>query len=117
MKPFDHSRLKVRRARSHIGELTTEILSYLRRVPFYLTVDHVTEDGRRWVVRVREEVPVEFSAIIGDVIHNLRAALDLMAVQIVRLNNKNDDDVYFPFSKTAERFEEALRNRNMHRAS
>jgi hypothetical protein len=116
LKPFDHSRLKIRRARAHIGELTNEITAYLRRVPFYLIVQF---DGgaRQWAVKVREEVPVEFSAIIGDVIHNLRAALDLMAVQVVRLNHQSDEDVYFPFSKSAARFDEAIQNRNMHRAS
>lgn len=117
MKPFDHSRYKIRRARAHIGELTTEVTSYLRRIPFYLVVEAAPGGGKKWVVRVREEVPVEFSAIIGDVIHNLRAALDLMAVQLVRLNNQSDEDVYFPFSKTAAQFNDALKSRNMHRAS
>src|SRR5438874_575713 len=83
------------------------ITAYLRRVPFYLIVQF---DGgaKQWAVKVREEVPVEFSAIIGDVIHNLRAALDLMAVQVVRLNHQSDEDVYFPFSKSAARFDEAI---------
>jgi hypothetical protein len=116
LKSFDHSRYKIRRARAHIAELTTEIKNYLNRVPFDLVVDG-SKGEKKWVVRVREEVPVEFSAIIGDVLHNLRTALDLMAVQLVRLNNQSDEDVYFPFSKTAEKFDETLRSRNMHRAS
>jgi hypothetical protein len=72
-------------------------MAYLKRVPFYLVAQPDANAGKRWVVRVREEVPVEFSAIIGDVLHNLRAALDLMAVQLVRLNHQSDDEVYrFP---------------------
>lgn len=117
LKPFDHSRLKVKRARAHIGELQNEIMAYLKRVPFYLIIEPDANALKRWVVRVREEVPVEFSAIIGDVLHNLRAALDLMAVQLVRLNNESDEDVYFPFSKTATDFDRVLQSRNMHRAS
>lgn len=117
LKPFDHSRIKLKRARANIGELQNEILAYLKRQPFYLVVQPAPNDSKEWVVRVREEVPVEFSAIIGDVLHNLRAALDLMAVQLVRLNHASDDDVYFPFSKSAARFDDALRSRNMHRAS
>lgn len=71
LKPFDHSRLKVRRARAHMGELQNEILAYLMRIPFYLIVQSDVNAGKKWVVRVREGVPVEFSAIIGDVLRNL----------------------------------------------
>ncbi len=84
LKLFDYSRIKLRRARANYGELQNEIHAYLKRQPFYLIVQPSPNDTKEWVVRVREEVPVEFSAVIGDVIHNLRAALDLMAVQLVQ---------------------------------
>jgi hypothetical protein len=115
LKPFDHSRIKVNRARHHIGELREKMLEYLRRNPFFLRVEAgPISESKQWTIQIREEVPVEFSAIIGDVIHNLRAALDLAAVQLVRLNGQSDEDA---FSKTAEKFDEVLRNRNMQRAS
>jgi hypothetical protein len=118
LKPFDHSRFKLKRSRQHIGELVEQIRAFLRREPFYLEVAKgVTPDAKRWIVRVREEVPVEFCAIIGDALHNLRAALDLMAVQLVRLNKKSDEDVYFPFSKSARTFDDAFRRSKMNRAS
>jgi hypothetical protein len=118
LKPFDHSRLKVKRARQHIGELMEQIKAFLLRDPFYLDVAAgPSPNSKIWIVRVREEVPIEFCAIIGDVIHNLRAALDLMAVQLVRLNNKNDDDVYFPFSQSAKTFNDAFKRSKMNRAS
>jgi hypothetical protein len=36
-------------------------------------------------------------AIVGDIIHNLRAALDLAACDLVRIRGGNDNGVYFPF--------------------
>jgi hypothetical protein len=118
LKPFDASRLKLKRARHHIGELMSEISAFLGRTPFYLEIAlGLTPDTKRWIVRVREEVPSDFSAIIGDAIHNLRAALDLMACELVRLNGQDDSDVYFPFSASEAVFDRAIKRCNMDRAS
>ena len=118
LKRFDTSRLKLKRARYHIGDLQTQIQQYLMRGPIYLEIaEGTTQSRQKWIVRVREEVPTDFAAIIGDVIHNLRAALDIMACELVRLNGESDDDVYFPFAKGAQHLEETIRSRNMHRAS
>jgi hypothetical protein len=117
LKPFDPSRLKLKRARYHIGELMNEISGFLGRTPFYLEIaPGLTPDTKMWIVRVREEVPPDFSAIIGDVIHNLRAALDLMACELVRLNGKDDANVCFPFSASETDFNAAVKRSNMRRA-
>ena len=62
----------------------------------------------------RRKRPSSFPRIIGDVLQ-LRAALDLMAVQLVR-RDESDEDADFPFSKIATDFD-TLQSRNMHRAS
>jgi hypothetical protein len=117
-KTFDDSRLKLRRARHHISELTNEISAFLRRTPFYLEIaPEESFDMKTWIVHVREDVPPDFSAIIGDVIHNLRAPLDLMACELVCLNGRNDSDVRFPFSASEADFDAAIKRNNFHRAS
>jgi hypothetical protein len=61
---FDASRLKVKRARHHMGALMEDIRVYLLRTPFYLEiVAEPTQDKKGCVIHVREEVPNGFSAI------------------------------------------------------
>ena len=61
----------------------TAIGAYLRRSPFYVEpVVGTTPGTKDWLLHVSEEVPPEFSAILGDSIHNLRAALDLLACEL-----------------------------------
>lgn len=61
-------------------------------------------------------LPRETGAIVGDVIHNLRAALDIMAVDLVRAANGNTNGVYFPFCDTAADLPDMIKRRNFHRA-
>ncbi|WP_316225547.1 hypothetical protein [Bradyrhizobium sp. SZCCHNS3052] len=116
MANFDASRLKIVRSRTHVGSPVEVIRAFLLRTPLYIVVE--LDNGRKyWCVRVREPMPAEFSAIQGDAIHNLRASLDLLACELVRLNNQSDDDVYFPFSKTQSDFQQMFTRRHMDRAS
>jgi hypothetical protein len=99
-----------------MGALLDAIRAYHLRSPFHIKVE--IDNGRKfWVTKVREEVPLEFSAILGDSVHNLRAALDLLACELVRLNNQPDDDVYFPFAASAADFPMMVVRRHMDRAS
>jgi len=118
LKPFDAPRLKLWRARSHIGELTDQMRAYLNRAPFHLEIVNAPTftNGKKWVVRVREEVPADFSAIVGDVIHNLRTSLDLLACELVRANGRSDNGVYFPFAESAADLPRMIRKRHMNRA-
>jgi hypothetical protein len=63
--------------------------------------------------------PEHLGAIIGDIVHNLRSALDLVACEMVRAvegKDANVDRVYFPFCKNAENLEDMIRTRQFHRA-
>jgi hypothetical protein len=61
-------------------------------------------------------VPEAMSSILGDVFHNLRSALDLMAGEMCRRQNASDDGVYFPFSKDESDLELMIKRRNFNRA-
>jgi len=116
MANFEASRLKVARSRTHLWALLEAIRAYQLRAPFHIEVE--IDNGKKfWVAKVREEVPLEFSAILGDSIHNLRAALDLLACELVRLNHQSDADVYFPFANSAADFPAMMVRRHMDRAS
>jgi hypothetical protein len=114
--PFEASKLKLARAERHIDELSAEISTYLAEKPVAVIVEQPPElkdiESCAWITRIRRNVPVALSAIIGDAIHNLRAALDLLACDVVRLNGKDAKTVYFPFGKSAEQLEGQIKARN-----
>jgi hypothetical protein len=115
---FATSRLKLQRATDHIKELASNISAYAARKPVFITVKpHVDPQYRAWEMACTEGAPAYLSAIIGDAIHNLRATLDLMAVELVRLNGGNEDNVLFPFAQNANELETMIRRRHLDRAA
>lgn len=113
--PFRASRLKVKRAEQHIAEFEAAFAAHLEKYP--------PEVGEQSASRPFGEFikVVGFGGdtagpIIGDTVHNLRAALDLMAVALVEARKGNSKNVYFPFCETAADLDEMSKRRNFHRA-
>lgn len=63
-----------------------------------------------------EGPPESLGAIVGDIVHNLRSALDLSACELVRSAGQSDEDVYFPFSRTPEDLGLMIERRHLDRA-
>jgi len=111
---FSASFLKIERAKRFIHELEAEIEAYRQSKPLSAHFVHdVTppEISISWTA-----LPLIISAIIGDAIHNLRTALDLMASELARLNQESDKNVYFPFSDSADTYDDAIKRRSFHKA-
>lgn len=71
--------VKIERAKEHVGNLETEIKSFLDRDPYVI----VTEEDLQarlmlYRSRIRAGPPLRFGAIAGDALHNLRSALDIL---------------------------------------
>ena len=115
---FQAPKLKIKRAKKHIGELQCEVTQFIARNPYRVVVeqDRKTLDDL-FVIRVQDQIPDDFSAIIGDAIHNLGAALDLLACDLVRVNGGDVEDVYFPFCSNGTDFENTIKQRHIDRAS
>lgn len=79
------ARLKVDRARRHLVDLQLQVATWRVAAPAPTFTVEALDDGHAHVVRVVEvpDVPVEWSLVLGDVVHNLRSALDLLAWQAV----------------------------------
>src|SRR3990167_2635239 len=113
--PFEASRLKIWRATNHLATLEGALGEYFARAPFEIT--EFTENGHPYRrVNIREGLPITLSAIVGDVVHNLRTSLDLLASECVRLNQQPHGDVYFPFAESETELEGQIRWRHMDRA-
>jgi hypothetical protein len=103
-------RLKVKRAKHHIGELDGRIETFFRGgadpYPVIREDDPKTGD---LVFKLGKctAVPPDFAAIFGDVLQNLRTALDHLAWQLVIANGKKpiDGQTGFPIAETSDKFE------------
>lgn len=119
--PFEASRLKIDRASKHLCELEDAIETYFASKPCAIIVEPFPGmepfwKTQAWIARIRQSVPHAVSAIIGDVIHNLRTALDLLVCDLVRVAGKSTKQVYFPFCETAAELPSKIKDRNLHRA-
>jgi hypothetical protein len=100
---------------SHIKDLESEIATFISSDP--VRVNATVTDGLRIDIKMDWDGPPEIiGAIVGDIIHNLRASLDLAACDLVRLRGGNDNKVYFPFCDRPEELDEMIRRRNFKRA-
>jgi hypothetical protein len=115
LPPFESSLIKLRRARRHIAELQDMVDAYLGRRPVYqiLQPDLTNPPMINVQLVVREVLPNEASAIMGDAIHNMRVSLDLLANDLARLAGKPTENVYFPFAKTREEVETMIVKRKL----
>lgn len=115
MEIFAAPKLKIERAKRHIRDLNNEIISFTRKNPFKVVVEG-NAFQYDYVIRVKEEIPEDISCYIGDVIHNLRAALDLLACDLVRRAGGSTSGVYFPFASGPDELEAAIVKRKIGRA-
>jgi hypothetical protein len=88
-------------------DLHGQIKAFHDRNPYQLVIEDKPETGERvYSVRIVECVPDALSGVIGDVLHNLRAALDQLAWQLVLVNNKQPRRrTGFPIGRDRQEFE------------
>lgn len=60
--------------------------------------------------------PPELALILGDAIHNIRTALDLLAADLACLNKMSAKNVYFPFALNDAKLKEQIKIKNFDRA-
>jgi hypothetical protein len=78
------------RALEHIAELKGEIEHYLASEPFVITSRGYEDAHSSWIFETTEvkRLPLRPSIIIGDIVHNLRSALDHLVWQLVLFNGE-----------------------------
>jgi hypothetical protein len=111
MTEFRDARLKVRRAKKHIEDLKVAIVAlegtYVSRIE-----QHPQSNAQSLVHEVPdvENTLADLSLIVGDVIHNLHAALDFAWYSTLStcLPDKISDSTKFPVRETRQQLEAAL---------
>jgi hypothetical protein len=91
----------------HINELETRVNAFLARGIYSIASEPGMQQGETaYRLHMSEPIPLEFSAIIGDALHNLRSALDCAATEIARrhvgrtLTEGEERDCEFPIYAT-----------------
>jgi hypothetical protein len=79
---------KLDRAKKHIAELNREIGIFLDG-NHYAVSPYFNADTRHceWILDRADEIPIAFSAIVGECLQNIRSALDYLIWQLVIANN------------------------------
>jgi len=99
---------KVNRAEKHFRELHDVLDKFRESKPYVFAPAYDPHTGRQigWEVVVANEVPTELPLIFGDILHNLRSALDHMANAAVAANGAIPDcNTAFPIYNSASEFE------------
>lgn len=99
---FKSSKLKIERANKHIRELNAVLHSYVQG-NVYRIGEQLDADGRirKLHIITTNPLPSELPLIIGDVVHNLHAALDMVIWEIIPQTYR-DRNIKFPFYETPD---------------
>jgi hypothetical protein len=110
--------IKIERAKEHIRYLEGEITALKERRPYEAIPEDEPESGDYVLrARIREQLPLRWGAIAGDVIHNLRSALDLLWRQVRSPNASAETPTEkFPFFNSLKALETRLAREKKGRA-
>lgn len=108
-------RVKLRRAEAHVEQFARESARYLEASK--AGFDYITDEQAGTidvVLRAECDPPMVLGAIVGDVLHNLRSALDAIAWETCMrcgagLTEKQERDIYFPLTWEPEKWPDAAK--------
>jgi hypothetical protein len=108
---------KIERANHHIHDLRERVNEYLREALFQIKIRNTSSPEKRWVyTEEKNPIPPDVALITGDVVHNLRSALDHICWGMVVPIVTKKGSVGFPFVETQDKLEDAIKARQMNLA-
>lgn len=95
--PLHDAQIKLARADRHLAEFLGTVEAYFASGPLSLT-QGLDADASHWVVKakIESELPADAGAIVGDIAHNIRSALDGLVWELARLQTKKPGRTQFP---------------------
>jgi len=111
--PIDQINVKVNRAKAHLAALNAQLGAYIQAQPFSIGTrrDPITRRLDYFVQEVKP-LPADTSAVVGDVLQNLRSALDHVAYRLVLVGVgiAPPGHVYFPIADSRTAYERKRSN-------
>ena len=110
VSPVEQIQLKITRSKRHLGELQNQVSAFFASAPYQVATKRDPGTGQLiyFVSRV-EEVPLMIAVVAGDLMQNLRSALDHLAYRLVLAGTAGATPVrhvYFPIADSVEKYEE-----------
>lgn len=100
MTHFPSSHAKLRAVHRHAAVFRAMLNQYVKSAQNSIHTIQKPPRMDNYVVLDIPPIPDDLSAIIGDIVHNLRSALDTMAVDLAKISGADRvHDVYFPIAK------------------
>ena len=96
--------VKIDRAKKHFNELRGEVAAFQNRNPYFI-ITYCDTHSRHEVYQLEiiEDIPTRWGGAVGDIVHNLRASLDLLANCLVRHGGGTPTKyTKFPISSAAQ---------------
>ena len=112
LKPFVGPKLKVQRALHHIEDLNRQSLDFAATNPYNFYFDVYSNRSPTILFGMIAYIPPSISLLIGDAVHGLRSALDLLAGDLARMNNRSANGVYFPIADQEANLNRAIDSKN-----
>src|ERR1700674_3395463 len=101
MNPLDGPRYKILRAEVQIQAVQDEITWFLAGEPYSLIRHFDLEQSRDFYrAHIAHEPPAKISIMVGEIVHNLRSALDHIAWQLTPIGRRNTN-TKFPITYIA----------------
>lgn len=96
---LDGVRAKIARAKDQVSGLDAEVHEFLETGPYVIRVEYEAASGEDlYRVRVLRQPPLRISAIVGEIVHDLRSALDHLAWQLTEPTRRGRDTGFPIFS-------------------
>jgi len=110
---FDNSKLKIKRAQEHIDELN-RLIDFFIKTDFCAISSETDPKTGSYTLSfsVTKSLPDDIALVIGDAVHNLRGALDLLLYEIIA-----DESTHFPFYPDRESLVASKRYRFIEKAA
>jgi hypothetical protein len=106
--PIERLLLKTKRADKHVQDFVSEWAKFTKANPHTTAFTTNPKTGNRTYSLIRApRIPAEFSLLIGDIVYNLRSALDNLAYHLVKIGGgttRQLSDVYFPICASASEY-------------
>jgi len=99
--------LKIKRAKEHICDLEARLLTFKNGNPYGVIPKLDSSTGeKKFHFRATQSIPAEIPLRTGEVIQNLRSALDYVvwALVVVKGWPKRERDIGFPISESADKY-------------
>lgn len=99
---------KIERAKKHIGEIKVAVRTFIDSAPYEVfTYSEIESKVWVWAIDVGKDPPPDLASILGDVLNNLRSALDYLAWELAA--GRGNDQLSFPISQTEQGFKAAVK--------